>query len=266
MPHIISRNNVMELGNPSGKPLLLAHGFGCDQNMWRFLVPLLLDTYRIILFDYVGAGRSEAEAFSLERYSTLDGYAEDIIEILDSLNLEDVAIVGHSVSGSIAQIAALKRPDLVGDLIMVCPSPCFINDRPDYEGGFEREDLEELIGLLETNYIGWANYLAPIAMGLPSDNHMSEELAASFCRAEPLITSSFARATFFADHRDLLPKIKNNALIIQSSNDAMANIGVGEYMHAHLSHSTLEIIDSEGHCLHMTDPAAVNQSIRRFLQ
>src|SRR6056300_604446 len=185
MPHIISRNNVMELGNPSGKPLLLAHGFGCDQNMWRFLVPLLLDTYRVILFDYVGAGRSEAEAFSLERYSTLDGYAEDIIEILDSLNLEDVAIVGHSVSGSIAQIAALKRPDLVGDLIMVCPSPCFINDRPDYEGGFEREDLEELIGLLETNYIGWANYLAPIAMGLPSDNHMSEELAASFCRAEP---------------------------------------------------------------------------------
>ena len=266
MEDIIKRNNVIELGNPHGRPLLLAHGFGCDQNMWRFLVPLLLDTYRLFLFDYVGAGKSTIESFSVDRYSTLEGYAEDMIEVIEALKLSNMAIVGHSVSGTIAQLVALKKPELVGELIMVCPSPCFINDLPEYEGGFEREDLEELIDLLETNYIGWANYLAPIAMGLPIDNDMTAELATSFCSSDPVITSTFARATFFGDYRYLLPKIDNKVLILQSAKDSLAQMGVGQYMHLRLKHSKMDVIDSEGHCLHMTDPATINKSIRQFLQ
>jgi len=265
MDDILIRNNVNEFGNPDGEPLLLAHGFGCDQNMWRFMVPLLRDKYRIILFDYVGAGKSRSEDFSVERYSILEGYARDLVEVIQALALENVTVVAHSVSCTIAQIAAVTDPNLIGDIVMVCPSPSFINDLPEYEGGFERSDLEELIQLLESNYIGWANYLAPVVMGLPSGDEMVEELAQSFCSSDPLITSTFAKATFFSDYRNLLPQVKNNVLILQSAKDALANVGVGQYMHARLENSKFDIIEAEGHCLHMTDFWAVSQALESFL-
>lgn len=263
--NIRKRNNIQVLGK-GNKTIVLAHGFGCDQTMWRFLTPLLQDDFRIILFDYVGCGQSDYSAFDRKRYSSLHGYAKDVVDVCMELELKNTVFVGHSVSSIIGMYAAIEEPNLFSQLVMVCPSPCFLNLPPDYMGGFEKEDLEELINLMDKNYIGWANYLAPLVMGQNNDTSYIEELEQSFCSTDPKFAKPFAKATFFSDDRAALTQLQKNCLILQSHDDNLASIEVGEYMHQRLVNSTLIILDAHGHCLHMTQPKEVYDAIIRFIE
>lgn len=260
---IISRNNVKIVGTGE-HTLILAHGFGCDQNMWRFITSSLARHFRVVLFDYVGSGNADASAFDVQKYSSLEGYAEDILDICKALELEKVTFVGHSVSSMIGLIASLKAPEHFENIVMVCPSPCFLNFPPEYLGGFNRADLEELINLMDKNYIGWANYLGPLVMGAENSSEMIKELTDSFCSTDPIMSKAFANATFFSDFRHLLPETKHPVLILQSSNDALASTSIGKYMQFHMPNSELKIIKAEGHCLHMTHPDQVDRGIIDF--
>ncbi len=256
------RNAVNVIGN-GAKTLVLAHGFGCDQTMWRLLTPQLLDQFKVVLFDYVGCGRSDPKAFKMQRYETLDGYAQDIVDVCEDLELRDVTLVGHSVSSMTGMIAATNAPDIITKLVMVCPSPCFLNDPPNYSGGFEREDLEGLIALMDQNYIGWANHLAPLVMG-QSGAGMAEELTDSFCSTDPLFAKTFAKATFFSDCRHLLPKAKVPTLIFQSTEDALAAVSVGEFVQSEMPNAELKLFEANGHCLHMTHSKEIAPSLIEF--
>lgn len=260
---VLTRNNVKIIGNGS-KTLFLAHGFGCDQNMWRFLTPELEKHFTIILFDYVGSGASDISQYSKKRYSQLEGYAEDVIEICEALQLSDVIFIGHSVSSIIGAIASIQKPALFSKLIMVCPSPCFLNFPPEYMGGFEKEDLQELLNLMDKNYIGWANYLAPLVMGTTNSDDLIGELSGSFCSTDPLIAKNFAEATFLSDYRYLLKDIKQPSLILQSENDALAATSVGEFIANEITDSELKVIAADGHCLHMTHPEAIMNFIIEY--
>jgi sigma-B regulation protein RsbQ len=262
---ILKRNNVDIIGS-GGQTLMLAHGFGCDQNMWKYLVPGLKDHYTLVLFDYVGSGRSQLSAFDERRYGTLEGYALDVSEICEALDLRGVHFIGHSVSCTIGLLAALASPERFASQVMICPSPCFLNVPPDYQGGFEQADLEELIDLMDRNYLGWASYLAPLAMGGESSDVLIGELSGSFCSTDPVVAKSFARATFFSDYRHLLPQTVHPALILQSRVDALANENVGAYVHANMPGSTLQVLPSEGHCIHMTHPELVWQAIAGWIK
>lgn len=261
---VIRRNYVTRLGEGS-RTLMLAHGFGCDQNMWRFITPGLTGDNQIILFDYVGFGRSDIKAFDLERYRTLEGYAQDVIEICEALELENVTLIGHSVSATIGLIATLENPGFFERQIMICPSPCFLNKPPDYRGGFEREDLEEMLDLMDKNYIGWSQYLAPLVAGMSADEELIGELSGSFCSTDPVIAKIFAKATFFSDYRYLLPQSRHPALLLQSEYDALAPVTVGTYMHEHMPDSLLRVLPAEGHCLQMTHPQSVIDEIGNYL-
>jgi len=258
----MTRNNVNVIGS-GDKTLVLAHGFGCDQTMWRFLVPFLEDDFKLVLFDYVGCGKSDVSYFNHERYSTLHGYAMDLIDVCDALSLSEVTVIGHSVSSTISVIAANQRPDLISKLVLVCPSPCFLNLSSEYRGGFDREDLEELLNLMDKNHIGWANYLAPLVMGA-NDNQFVTELSESFCSTEPQYLKPFAHATFFSDHRNDFKKVKLPSLVLQSANDALASQEVGQFTASALQFSTLEVIEAQGHCLHMTNPEQLYTKFSEF--
>ena len=258
------RNNVQILGK-GPKTLMLAHGFGCDQNMWRFLTPYLVNDFQVILFDYVGCGQSDLSAFDKSVYSNLEGYAQDVLNICQAYNLKEVIFIGHSVSSSIGILASLSHPDYFAKLVMVCPSPCFLNFPPEYIGGFEEADLVELINLMDKNYIGWANFLAPLVMGQKNDSAFIQELENSFCSTDPNFAKPFAKATFFADHRHALPQVTHPSLIIQSSDDSLASVDIGRYMHNTLPNSELNIIEAHGHCLHMTQPEAVMECLKQFI-
>jgi len=260
---ILRRNNVKVIGSGS-KTLFLAHGFGCDQNMWRFLTPELEKHFTIILFDYVGSGASDISQYNKKRYSQLEGYAEDVIEICEALQLSDVIFIGHSVSSIIGAIAAMQKPAFFSKLIMICPSPCFLNFPPKYMGGFEKEDLQELLNLMDKNYIGWANYLAPLVMGTNNSDDLIGELSGSFCSTDPLIAKNFAEATFLSDYRYLLQDIKQPSLILQSENDALAAISIGEFIASEIANSELRVIAADGHCLHMTHPEAIMDFIIEY--
>ena len=244
--------------------MLFAHGFGCDQNMWRYLTPAFEDQYKIILFDYVGAGKSDKTAYNRERYASLRGYAQDVLDICKELDLQQVIFVGHSVSSMIGLLAAIKEPHYFDRLIMVGPSPCYINDR-DYKGGFERKDIEGLLDTMEKNYIGWANFLAPNIMGNSDRPHLGRELTESFCSTDPLIAREFAQATFFSDNRNDLRHNRTPALILQCSEDIIAPFTVGEYMAQHLPKSTLRVMKATGHCPHMSEPEETITLIRQYL-
>lgn len=261
---VIERNHVKIIGEGE-QTLVCAHGFGCDQNMWRYLVPLLHD-YKIVLFDYVGSGNSLKSAYDAQKYSLLEGFAQDLIDICETLKLQNVTLVGHSVSSIISSIAAEQRPELFNNIVMICPSPCFLNDPPDYYGGFEKEDLEELMNLMDQNYLGWTNYLAPLVMGANNPEFFTQELADSFCSTDPVIAKNFAKATFFSDYRHLLPKITIPVLLLQSKEDTLASLTVGEYMQNNIANCQKEIVDAQGHCLHMTHPSVVAQHIGVFLR
>jgi sigma-B regulation protein RsbQ len=262
---ILKRNNINITGSGE-KTVLLAHGFGCDQNMWRFMLPELEKQFTVVVFDYVGSGQSDLESFSTKRYSSLEGYAKDVEEILVALDLDNVSIIGHSVSSIIAGITSTHVGDRISDITMICPSPCFMNLPPDYVGGFERDDLEELINLMDKNYIGWANYLAPLVMGAGHSSELIGELSGSFCSTDPIVAKTFAKATFFSDYRSLLKDILTPALILQSDKDSLASPEVGKYMAENIPDSQLELIQAEGHCLHMTDPDLIIPLLINFIQ
>ncbi|WNG15389.1 alpha/beta fold hydrolase [Cystobacter fuscus] len=262
--NILVRNNVKLMGQGS-RPMLFAHGFGCDQNMWRFVAPSFAEDYRLVLFDYVGSGRSDLRAYNPERYSNLNGYAQDILDICAALDLKDVTLVGHSVSAMISLLAAVKEPQRFHRLVLVSPSPRYVNEAPDYVGGFERKDLEELLDTMDRNYIGWASLLSPLVMRNPDRPELTSELNESFCSTDPIIARRFAEVTFFADNRRDLPKLKVPSLILQCSEDLLAPVSVGEYVHRHLPQSTLRIMRATGHCPHMSDPEETTGLIKEYL-
>ncbi len=265
MPDIERRNNINISGH-GRQPMLFAHGFGCDQNMWRYITPAFEDDYRIVLFDYVGAGRSDIGAYDPERYGSLAGYAQDILEVCDALDLEDVILVGHSVSAMIGVLAALARPELFSALILVGPSPRYIDDEPDYVGGFKRADIEELLETMEKNYIGWANSLAPAIMKNEDRPELGEELTESFCSTDPVIARQFAEVTFLSDNRKDLAGVAVPSLVLQCAEDIIAPRSVGEYVAGAMPHGTIRYMDATGHCPHMSAPEETIAAIRDYLR
>ena len=265
---VIQRNNVQQLlhASPHAPVLLYAHGFGCNQDMWQLLTPEFSSSHRQILFDYVGSGKSDVHAFDPDRYGSLLGYAQDLIEVYDALELSNnVTFVGHSVSCSIGILASIQRPELFSHMILVGPSPCFVNDPPNYSGGFEREDLEALLELMDQNYIGWAHYFAPLVAGSDSDQPLTSQLAGSFCSTDPVMARRFAQATFFSDIREDLGLCTTPSLILQHRRDALVPLHVGEYLKNHLTNSRLEIMDVTGHCAHMSHPQLVAANVYQYL-
>jgi sigma-B regulation protein RsbQ len=244
--------------------MLFVHGFGCDQNMWRFLAPHFAATHRVVLVDLVGSGKSDLSAYDRTKYATLEGHARDMCEVLETLDLSDAVFVGHSVSAMIGLLAGLRCPGRIGAHVMVGPSPSYINDG-DYVGGFERSDIEQLLETLEANYLGWSSNMAPAIMGTPGQPELAEELTNSFCRTDPEIAKHFARVTFLSDHRADLPKLQTPTLILQCSDDIIAPVSVGHYMRKHIPKSSLRIIDNVGHCPHLSAPSASVSAIEGFL-
>lgn len=260
---ILRRNNVKMFGRGT-QPMLFAHGFGCDQNMWRFITPDFQDEYRIVLFDYVGAGGSDVKDYDAERYGTLEGYARDILDVVEALELEDIIFVGHSVSSMIGVLAANQQPERFERLILIGPSPRYINESP-YVGGFERADIEGLLDMMDRNFIGWANFLAPAIMKNDDRPELGEELTASFCSTDPIIARRFAEATFLADNRADLTGVSVPSLLLQCSDDMVAPREVGEYLHREIRGSTLRVMNATGHCPHMSDPDETVMLIKEYL-
>ena len=257
------RNNVVVRGHGT-QPMLFAHGFGCDQNMWRFVTPAFEDDYQVVLFDYVGSGKSDWSAYNPHRYSTLEGYARDVLDVCEELDLRDVIFVGHSVSSMVGVLAANEQPERFAKLILIGPSPRYINDA-DYVGGFERADIEGLLDTMERNYLGWASFLTPIIMKNSDRPELTQELEASFCSIDPEIARRFAEATFFADNRDDLAKVRVPSLVLQCSEDAIAPTSVGEYTHRHLRDSAFQVMEATGHCPHMSHPHETIRLIKEYL-
>ena len=259
---VLQRNNVHVQG--SGPPMLFVHGFGCDQNMWRFLAPHFARSHRTILVDLVGSGHSQLAAYDKRKYGTLQGHADDMCEVLRELGGEPALFVGHSVSAMIGLLANLSAPELFRAQVMVGPSPCYINDG-EYYGGFERKDIEGLLEALESNYLGWSSNMAPAIMGAPDQPELAQELTNSFCRTDPDLAKHFARVTFLSDHRADLPKLQAPTLILQCSDDVIAPMAVGEYMARTLPNATLRVIENVGHCPHLSAPGASVAAMEDFL-
>ena len=257
------RNNVKILGSGS-QTILFANGFGCDQNMWRYVAPSFEADYRIVLFDYVGSGGSDIAAYDSERYSNLRGYTKDVLEICQELDLNNVIFVGHSVSGMVGLLAAIEQPKFFSKMIMISPSPCYIN-HGNYIGGFERKDIEGLLEMMDKNYIGWANFLGPHIMSNADRPQLGEELTESFCSTDPLIARNFAEATFLSDNRQDLSLNTIETLVLQSSEDMIAPTEIGEYLASNLPHSKLQFMDATGHCPHMSHPEEVIGLMKNFL-
>ncbi|MGQ0712861.1 MAG: alpha/beta fold hydrolase [Gemmatimonadaceae bacterium] len=260
----LRRNNVKVFGRGT-QPMVFAHGFGCDQHMWRFITPAFENDYRIVLFDYVGSGGSDLRAYDRERYGTLGGYAEDLLDVCRALDLRDAIVVGHSVSGIVALLAAKREPDRFAHLILIGPSPRYINEVPDYVGGFDRGDIDGLLETMAQNYIGWANHLAPAIMGNPDRPELAGELAQSFCSTDPVIARRFAEVTFLSDNRADLDDVSIPSLILQCSADVIAPREVGEYVHRRLPLSTLRVMKATGHCPHMSHPEETITAIQEYL-
>lgn len=261
--HVQQRNNVKVFGNGQ-KTMVFAHGFGCDQNMWRFVWPAFADEYRIVLFDHVGCGRSDLKAYDPEKYASLAGYADDVIDICRDLGASGGVFVGHSVSAMIGAIASLKAPDLFDDLVMIGPSPRYIDD-PQYTGGFSEAQIHELLDFLDANHMGWSQAMAPVIMGNPDRPELGEELTNSFCMTDPEIARRFARVTFLSDNRADLAQVKARSLVLQCSEDVIAPKAVGEYVHRHLPNSTFVLLHATGHCPNLSAPEETVSAIRAFL-
>jgi len=261
---VIARNNVRVSGRGT-QPMLFAHGFGCDQHMWRFVAPAFEDDFRVVTFDYVGSGHSDLAAYDAERYSTLEGYAQDVLDVVHALDLHDVIFVGHSVSSMIGVLAANREPERFARLVLIGPSPRYVNDPPQYAGGFERSDIEGLLETMDRNYIGWANFLAPAIMKNPDRPELGAELTESFCSTDPVIARRFAEATFFADNRSDLPNVRVPTLVLQCADDMIAPDEVGEYVHRAIPASTLRRMQATGHCPHMSAPEETIALMREYL-
>jgi sigma-B regulation protein RsbQ len=261
---ILRRHNVHVLGVPDGQPMVFAHGFGCDQNMWRYVVPRFTDRYRVVLFDYIGAGGSDLSAYDAAKYATLDGYAQDVLAICHALDLSDVVFVGHSVSSVVGVLAAASEPALFRSLVLVGPSPRYINDG-DYIGGFTDDDIEDLLSSLESNYLGWSTAMAPAIMGRPDRPELGEELTESFCRTDPEVARQFARATFLSDNRDDLRRVQTPTLVLQCTNDIIAPMSVGEFVRDQMPNATFVVLDATGHCPNLSAPEETADAVEAFL-
>ena len=261
---MIARNRVRVSGVPHGRPMVFAHGFGCDQEMWRLVVPAFETDHRVVLFDYVGSGRSDLSAYDPVRYGSLEGYAADVVEICRELDLDDVVLVGHSVSAMIGVLAAARAPELFGALVMVGPNPRYVDDG-DYVGGFSREDIAALLESLDSNHLGWSAAMAPVIMGNPDRPELTAELTNSFCRTDPDIARQFARVTFLSDNRADLPGVRVPTLVLQCTADTIAPEVVGRYVHEHVPGSVYTLLSATGHCPHLSAPAETTAAIRAFL-
>lgn len=261
---ILSRNNVRVFGRGT-QPMLFAHGFGCDQNMWRFITPAFEEDYRLVLFDYVGSGRSDVGKYDANRYGSLDGYARDVLDIISALDLRDVIFVGHSVSSMIGILAANREPDRFSRLLLIGPSPRYINDGA-YVGGFDRADIDGLFEMMDKNFLGWANFLAPAIMKNPDRPELGNELVESFCSTDPIMARRFAQATFYADNRADLAAVAVPSLILQCTDDMVAPLEVGNYLSENLPGSTLRVMHATGHCPHMSHPDETVALMKAYLE
>ena len=257
------RNNVREMGQ-SAATMVFSHGYGCDQNMWRFLAPRYAERYRVVLFDLVGSGMSDLSAYDRNKYATLQGHADDLLEILEECAAGPVVFVGHSVSAMIGMLADLKSPGRFAAHLMIAPSPCYVTDG-NYNGGFSRDDIDSLLETLESNFLGWSSNMAPAIMGAPEQPELAVELTNSFCRTDPDIAQHFARVTFLSDNRADLGRLHTPTLIVQCSEDLIAPLAVGAYMQAHIPGSVLRVIDNIGHCPHLSAPGACADAMDEFL-
>lgn len=261
---VLTRNNVTLGGQAGGQPMVFAHGYGCDQNMWRFVAPAFAGQYRTVLFDFVGAGGSDLAAYDPQRYGSLQGYAADVVDVVLALDLHDVIFVGHSVSAMIGVLAATREPDRFAALVLVAPSPRYIDDEG-YAGGFAETDIEELLASLDRNYLGWSSIMAPVIMGNADRPELGAELTASFCRTDPEVAKRFARATFLSDNRADLAGVKLPTLVLQCSDDPIASDSVGAYVHAQIPGSRLVKLEATGHCPNLSAPDETATAIAAFL-
>ncbi|MFD0256916.1 alpha/beta fold hydrolase [Kitasatospora indigofera] len=264
---VMKRNHVVVTGRGDGPVVVLAHGFGCDQNMWRLVVPALAEDFKVVLFDHVGAGRSDLGAWSEERYASLDGYADDVLQLLRALDPGPVVFVGHSVSSMVGVLAAVREPDLFTGLVLLTPSPRYVDDEATgYRGGFSAEDIDELLESLDSNYLGWSGATAPVIMGNPERPELGEELTNSFCRTDPAIARAFAHTTFRSDNRADLAKVGVPTLVAQCSDDAIAPPEVGAFVHARIPGSKLVTLPATGHCPQLSAPGATAEAIIAFVR
>ncbi len=263
-PDVLRRNNVRVLGNPEGRAMVFAHGFGCSQEMWRLLTPAFERDHRIVLYDLMGAGGSDLSAYDRGRYDSLHGHADDLVEILRALDLTDAVLVGHSVSAVIAVLAAASAPERVGALVLVGPSPRYINDG-EYVGGFERGDIDALLDTLDANYLGWSSAMAPMIMGNADRPELAQELTDSFCRVDPVIAAHFARVTFLSDNRRDLAAVTTPTLVVQCSDDVIAPYEVGAFVHDEIPGSELVVLSATGHLPHLSAPDELAAAMRRYL-
>ncbi|MBJ2154592.1 alpha/beta fold hydrolase [Variovorax sp. IB41] len=261
--NIQQRNNIQVLG-AGDQTMIFAHGFGCDQNMWRFMAPKFAERFRVVTFDLVGSGQSDLGAYDKAKYASLQGYADDALEIANEFATGPTMFVGHSVSAMIGMLADLKEPGVFAAHMMIGPSPCYVNNG-DYVGGFTRDDIDSLLDALESNYLGWASSMAPAIMGVPERPEFGAELTASFCRTDPEIAKEFAKTTFLSDNRADVARLQTPTLVIQSSEDLIAPVTVGEYMQRTLPNSTLRVVANTGHCPHLSAPGASCDAIEEFL-
>jgi sigma-B regulation protein RsbQ len=261
---VLRRNNVRIAGRPDGRPMVFAHGFGCDQHMWRFVSPAFEADYRIVLFDHVGAGGSDLSAYDPGRYGSLRGYAEDVLQVCETLELSDVVFVGHSVSAMIGVLAAQMDPGRIGALVLVGPSPRYIDDEG-YVGGFSERDIEELLESLDSNFLGWSSAMAPAIMGNPGRPELGAELTESFCRTDPEVAAHFARVTFTSDNRADLGRVAVPTLVLQCSDDVIAPPEVGEFVHREIAGSKLVRLRATGHCPNLSAPEETIEAIQAFL-
>jgi sigma-B regulation protein RsbQ len=261
---VLHRINVRDLGSGSGRPLVFAHGYGCSQEMWRSVAPAFLATNRVILFDLVGAGGSDSSAYDPAKYDSLEGYAADLLEVLEATDARDAVIVGHSVSSMISVIAAGRDDSRIGALVLVGPSPRYTSTG-DYAGGFERADIDALLDDLDANFLGWAHDIAPVMMGNPERPELARELETSFCRVDDEIARQFARVTFLSDNRDDLAQVRVPTLVLQCTDDLIAPEAVGRYVHEHIPGSELQILAATGHLPHLSGPDEVVDAVRRFV-
>lgn len=261
---VLARNNVNVGGVADGPPMLFAHGFGCDQHMWSLVTPAFEATHKVILMDHVGAGASDLTAYDRAKYDTLDGYATDVLEICEAMDLTNVTFVGHSVSSMIGVLAANRAPERFAKLVLVAPSPRYVNDEG-YVGGFESDEIAEVLTMLDSNYLGWSSQMAPVIMGNPDRPELGETLTDSFCRTDPEIARHFAHVTFNSDNRDDLAKVSVPALVLQCSSDALAPVTVGEFVAESIPEATLRVLDATGHCPNLSAPEETIDAMRDFL-
>ncbi|WP_151083245.1 alpha/beta fold hydrolase [Nocardioides cynanchi] len=261
----LARWNVHQSGQKGGPVLLFAHGFGCDQHMWRFVTPAFEDRFRVVRFDFVGSGGSDLTTYDVERYSTLQGYADDVVSLCTELDLTDVTYVGHSVAAMIGVLAEVARPELFAQLVLVGPSPRYI-DTDGYRGGFSADDIEQLLGSLDSNYLGWSGAMAPVIMGNAERPHLGAELTASFCRTDPEIARRFARVTFTSDNRAELGRVTTPTLILQCRDDVIAPLEVGAYVRDAIPGSTMTVLEATGHCPNLSAPEETVAAMADFVR